>query len=70
MVEQEFLQNWNELRPLILARWDRVKPRELDRTNSSFNEVVKLIQSHYNDPKENIIQDLTNLSQQVLKNNF
>ncbi len=65
MVNLNHIRDWNIAKHLILRRWDKIKPQELERTPADFNEIVRLIQRHYDDPKPNIESDLKNLIDQI-----
>ncbi|WP_068470291.1 hypothetical protein [Candidatus Protochlamydia phocaeensis] len=61
-----FIRDWDTARLLILRRWDKLKPQELEKAPANFDEVVKIIQKHYHtDPKPNIESDLKNLIDQI-----
>lgn len=66
MANLDFIRDWDTAKLLILRRWDKLKPEELENTSAKFDEVVKLIQKHYHqDPKPNIESDLKNLIDQI-----
>lgn len=61
-----FIRDWDTARLLILRRWDKLKPQELEKAPANFDEVVKIIQKHYHgDPRPNIESDLKNLIDQI-----
>jgi len=69
MKEEEFLRNWGTLKPLILAKWTKLNESDLEGMQPVVNELVKVIRDKYQDtPEQSIIEDLENLSQQILKN--
>lgn len=65
MANPDLIRNWDMARPLILRRWDKLKAKELEYMPAKFDEVVKLIQKHYDEPKANIESDLLNLINQI-----
>lgn len=69
MLEEEFLRNWEILKPLILAKWPKLHASDLKGKQPIVDELVKVIQEKYPEaPKQSIIEDLENLGQQILKN--
>ncbi len=66
MSNSAWIRDWDTARLLILRRWDKIKPQELEYAPALFGEVVKIIQKHYHDdPKPNIESDLRNLIDQI-----
>jgi hypothetical protein len=65
MASLNLIRNWDIARPLILRRWDKLKAKELEYLPAKFDEVVKLIQKHYDEPKANIESELKNLIDQI-----
>jgi hypothetical protein len=66
MSEDEYLRNWETLKPLVLAKWDRLKPKDLDDIQPLRKELVDLIHRKYKSyPRMNIIQEVENLDQQI-----
>ena len=69
MVEKEHLKHWENLKPLILAKWPKLHERDLRGINPLLSEVVEAIHKKYKDmPEQSIIEDIENLSEQILKN--
>lgn len=67
MIEDEFLRDWPDLKHLILDKWNKVTPKDL-AGQPSFDQLVDMIHTKYPKfPRINIIQELTNLSQQMEK---
>lgn len=66
MTNPNWIRDWDKARLLILRRWDKLKPQELEYAPAIYDEVVKIIQKHYPDePKSNIESDLRNLIGQI-----
>lgn len=66
MEDLGLIRDWDTARLLILRRWDKLKPQELEKAPAQFDEIVKIIQKHYHqDPKPNIESDLKNLINQI-----
>jgi hypothetical protein len=65
MASLGLIRDWDIARLLILRKWDKVKAKELEQTPAKFDEVVKVIRKHYDDPKPNIEADLRNLIDQI-----
>jgi hypothetical protein len=69
MDEDKYVRNWEILKPLLLAKWSKLKSSDLEGIHPTRGEIVKLIRSKYKDwPEQSIIQDLENTDQQILKN--
>jgi hypothetical protein len=42
--------HWNELRPLLLKKWDRLTESDLDEVDAEFDRLVELVKQRYDDP--------------------
>jgi hypothetical protein len=65
--------HWNELRPLLLKKWDRLTPSDLDYVDAEFDRLVELVKQRYDDPvitakEANIRQVVLDLLAEVEKN--
>jgi hypothetical protein len=69
MQEDIYFSNWEILKPLILAKWPKLKKSDLDGVQPVISKLIPVIQAKYEDyPKQSIKEDLLNLGQQILKN--
>ena len=65
--------HWHELRPLLLKKWDRLTPSDLDYVDGEFDRLVELVKQRYDDPvitakEANIRQVVLDLLAEVEKN--
>lgn len=68
MEDQMLLKQWKTIKPLLLSKWTKLKTSDLKGISPTVEGLVKIIQEKYKDlPKEAIIEDLKNLSDQSLK---
>ena len=69
MQGENFLRNWELLKPLILRKWKKLDEADLEEAQAVVPHLVEVIQAKYPElPKESIVQELENLGQQILKN--
>lgn len=69
MKDDEFLRNWEVLKPLILGKWDRLHESDMHGIQPNVDELVRVIHSKYTEtPKLAIREEVENLAHQILKN--
>jgi hypothetical protein len=69
MKKDKLLNNWNTLKPLLLAKWAKLNVSDLEGIQPTLSKLVEIIQRKYKDiPEQSIIEDLENLDDQILKN--
>lgn len=69
MAEQKYIKHWENLKPLILAKWPKLHERDIRGINPVQSELIEAIKKRYPDmPEQSIIEDIENLNDQILKN--
>ena len=70
MKEEEIvLRNWEALKPLVLAKWNKLRRSELEGIQPVMKELIDIIHHRYADmPRLTLVQEILNLDEQILKN--
>ncbi len=45
--QQQIYLQWPRIKQKILKHWDKLDPQEIDQTNGTITEIIKLIQKNY-----------------------
>lgn len=67
MEEDDFIQNWPKLKPLVLLKWNRLKHTLFDEHQPDIEELIQKIGEKYDEPEIGIRQEIENLYMQVIK---
>lgn len=66
MMEEEFFGHWEIMKPLMLAKWNRLKAKDLEGVQPVLSDLVEVVHKKYKDmPRQSIIEDLKNLGDQI-----
>jgi hypothetical protein len=67
MVDSKRFRNWEDFKPLIKKRWDKLSDSQIDQTQGDKKNLIQLIRNHYSDETPVIEQELENMNNQILK---
>jgi len=57
--------NWEKIKPLLLQRWPRLTPADLDYIDCEFDRLVEVVKQRYDDPIQTVKE--ANVRHQVLE---